>query len=69
MGFSCLSRHVVQDLVAAKRLTVLSTRLPRLTRRLALIYPETKVLSNALRRFVDYCKRCDGAESGTKRRS
>jgi DNA-binding transcriptional LysR family regulator len=69
LGLCCLSRHVVQDLVAAKRLTVLPTRLPRLTRRLALIYPETKVLSNALRRFVDYCVRYDGTESDTKRAS
>ena len=63
LGLSCLSRHVVQDLVAAKRLTVLATRLPRLTRRFALIYPETKVLSSSLRRFVHYCERYDGAES------
>jgi DNA-binding transcriptional LysR family regulator len=69
LGLSCLSRHVVQDLVAAKRLTVLPTQLPRLTRRLALIYPETKVLSDALRRFVDYCVRYDGTESDTKRSS
>lgn len=69
LGLCCLSRHVVQDLVAAKQLTVLPTRLPRLTRRLALIYPETKVLSNSLRRFVDYCERYDGTESDTKRRS
>ena len=65
LGLSCLSRYVVQDLVAAKRLTILATRLPRLTRRFALIYPETKVLSNSLRRFVAYCERFDGTESGT----
>jgi DNA-binding transcriptional LysR family regulator len=56
LGLSCLSRYVVQDLLAAKRLTVLATRLPRLTRRLALIYPETKVLSKSLRRFVTFCE-------------
>jgi DNA-binding transcriptional LysR family regulator len=65
LGLSCLSYYVVQDLVAAKRLTVLATRLPRLTRRFALIYPETKVLSDSLRRFVAYCERFDGTESGT----
>jgi len=43
--------------VTAKRLTVLATGLPRLTRRFALIYPETKVLSAALRRFVAHCER------------
>jgi DNA-binding transcriptional LysR family regulator len=57
LGLSCLSRCVVQDLVAAKRLTVLATGLPRLTRRFALIYPETKVLSASLRRFVAHCER------------
>jgi DNA-binding transcriptional LysR family regulator len=66
LGLSCLSRHVVQDLVAARRLTVLATRLPRLARRFALIYPETKVLSNSLHRFVAYCERYDGTESGTE---
>ena len=62
LGLSCLSRCVVQDLVTAKRLTILATRLPRLTRRFALIYPETKVLSASLRRFVAHCERYDGTE-------
>jgi len=65
LGLSCLSRYVVQDLVAAKRLTVLSTRLPRLTRRFALIHAETKVLSNSLRRFLAFCERYEGTESDT----
>ena len=65
LGLSCLSRYVVQDLVAAKRLSVLATRLPRLTRRFALIYPETKVLSNSLRRFLAYCEQYEGGESDT----
>jgi len=59
LGVCCLSRCVVQDLVAAGRLTALSTRLPRLTRRFALIHPETKVLSAALRKFVAHCERYD----------
>jgi DNA-binding transcriptional LysR family regulator len=62
LGVTCLSRCVVQDLVTAKRLTILATRLPRLTRRFALIYPETKVLSASLRRFVAHCERYDGTE-------
>jgi DNA-binding transcriptional LysR family regulator len=62
LGLSCLSRCVVQDLVTAKRLTILPTRLPRLTRRFALIYPESKVLSASLRRFVAHCQRYDGTE-------
>jgi DNA-binding transcriptional LysR family regulator len=56
LGICCLSRCVVQDLVAAKRLTVLATGLPRLTRRFALVYHQTKVLSSPLRRFLAYCE-------------
>ena len=48
--------------MTAKRLAILATRLPRLTRRFALIYPETKVLSASLRRFVAHCERYDGTE-------
>jgi DNA-binding transcriptional LysR family regulator len=65
LGLSCLSRSVVQDLVTAGRLAILATRLPRLTRRFALIYPETKVLSASLRRFVAHCERYDGTEFST----
>jgi len=52
LGICCLSRCVVQDLVASKRLSVLPTRLPRLTRRFTLIHHERKVLSDSLRRFI-----------------
>jgi len=62
LGLSCLSRCVVQDLVAAKRLTVLATQLPRLTRRFALIHHERKVLSQSLRGFVAHCQRFGGDE-------
>ncbi len=62
LGVACLPRCIVQDLVTARRLTNLATRLPRLTRRFALIYPETKVLSASLRRFVTHCERYDGTE-------
>lgn len=56
LGLCCLSRCVVEDLVAANRLRVLQTRLPRLTRRFALIHHERKVLSDSLRRFIAHCK-------------
>ncbi|MDB6082978.1 MAG: LysR family transcriptional regulator [Gammaproteobacteria bacterium] len=52
LGLCCLSRCVVQDLVASHRLRVLATRLPRLTRRFTLVRHERKVLSESLRRFV-----------------
>jgi DNA-binding transcriptional LysR family regulator len=52
LGVSYLSRYVVQDFVAAKRLKILATRMPKLTRRLAIIHHEKKILSEALRRFI-----------------
>jgi DNA-binding transcriptional LysR family regulator len=55
LGISCLSRAVVQDFVNIKRLTILRTGLPHLTRRLSLIHHRDKVLSTSLQRFVDYC--------------
>jgi len=56
LGLSCLSSSVVQDLVSAKRLCVLSTRLPRLMRRFALIHHRRKLLSDSLRKFVAHCE-------------
>jgi DNA-binding transcriptional LysR family regulator len=56
LGISCLSRFVVEDLVSAGRLRVLENRLPRLTRRLALIHHRAKVLSETVRRFVKHCE-------------
>jgi DNA-binding transcriptional LysR family regulator len=56
LGLSCLSRYVVQDLAAANRLTVLSTRLPRLTRRLTIIHHQRKLLSDSLRGFIAHCQ-------------
>ncbi len=61
LGLSCLSRYVVQDLAAAGRLTVLGTRLPRLTRRLSIIHPQRKLLSDSLRGFIAHCQDCGGS--------
>jgi DNA-binding transcriptional LysR family regulator len=56
LGISCLSRSAVEDLVSTGRLCVLETRLPPLTRRLALIHHRAKVLSETIRRFLQYCE-------------
>jgi DNA-binding transcriptional LysR family regulator len=56
LGVSCLSRYVVQDLAAANRLSVLRTRLPRLTRRLTIIHHQRKLLSDSLRGFIAHCQ-------------
>ncbi len=55
LGTSCLSSCVVADLIAAKRLVVLPTTLPKLTRRFALIHHRKKLLSAALQLFVTEC--------------
>ena len=57
LGLSCLSRAAVQDLVNAKRLAVLATRLPRLTRHFSWVHHRVKVLSPPLRAFVRHCER------------
>jgi DNA-binding transcriptional LysR family regulator len=56
LGISCLSQAVVRDLVAADRLVVLATRLPRLMRRFSVIHHRAKLLSEPLQGFVAYCK-------------
>jgi DNA-binding transcriptional LysR family regulator len=56
LGLCCLSHCVVQDLVQAKRLRILPTRLPRLTRRFTLIHHDRKVLSAPLQRFISLCR-------------
>jgi DNA-binding transcriptional LysR family regulator len=57
LGLSCLSRCVVQDLVRAKRLAILSTQLPRLSRQFSLIHHRGKVLSKPLAAFITHCRR------------
>lgn len=56
LGLSCLSRWVVDDLVRARRLAILDTRLPPLKRRLSLIWHREKTLSAGLGRFIAHCR-------------
>jgi DNA-binding transcriptional LysR family regulator len=56
LGLSCLSRWVVDDLVRARRLVILDTRLPPLKRRLSLIWHREKTLSAGLGRFIAHCR-------------
>lgn len=56
MGISCLSRSVVRNLLSVKRLVVLTTALPRMTRSFLMIRHERKVLSAPLRQFVAHCQ-------------
>ena len=67
LGLSCLSRAAVRDLVAAKRLVVLATRLPRLTRRLSWIHHRSKVLSATVRAFIGVADDVGDPSSPTRR--
>ena len=55
LGVSCLSRAVVDDLLASRRLSILATPLPRLVRRFAVIHHHRKLLSGPLRQFMQHC--------------
>jgi DNA-binding transcriptional LysR family regulator len=56
LGLSCLSRWVVADMLATRRLTILRTPLPPLSRRFYLIRHKKKVLSAGLERFIALCQ-------------
>jgi DNA-binding transcriptional LysR family regulator len=55
LGLTCLSRHVVHDLVALGRLVVLDTTLRKLVRRFYLIHHRQKHFSTGMERFVRHC--------------
>ncbi|VTU29512.1 CysJI operon transcriptional activator [Variovorax sp. SRS16] len=55
LGLSCLSLCVVQDLIRAKRLMVVPSTLPRITRRFSLVHHRRKALSGPLRAFAQHC--------------
>ncbi|MCC4603786.1 LysR family transcriptional regulator [Xanthomonas campestris pv. badrii] len=56
LGVSCLSRWVVDGLIASKKLQPLNSGLPRLTRRFFLIWHRDKFFSPNLQRFRDACR-------------
>jgi hypothetical protein len=54
---------VVHELVIGKRLAILSTQLPRLSRQFSLIHHRAKVLSKPLTAFIAHCRRfADGLD-------
>ena len=56
LGLACLSRLVVQDLLATGGLVSLQTALPPLNRHFYLIHHRHKVLSARLRHFLQLCR-------------
>lgn len=55
LGLTCLSRCAVEDLLTLRRLALVNTTLPRLTRRFYLIQHRQKQFSGSLQRFVAHC--------------
>jgi DNA-binding transcriptional LysR family regulator len=70
LGISCLSRYVVRDDLAAGRLRILTTQLPRLTRQFTIIHHRKKLLSESLQRFIAQCRgyAADAERSDRERR-
>ena len=56
LGLACLPLCAVQDLLTLKRLVVVDSTLPRLSRRLYLIHHRQKQFSNSLGAFVEHCR-------------
>ena len=69
LGVSCLSHWVVADVVQARRLVVLDTRLPPLERRLSIIRHREKTLSAGLRRFIAHCEAMEAEAARTPHRA
>jgi len=68
LGVSCLSRWVVEDLVRARRLVILATRLPPLRRRLSLVWHRERTLSAGLAKFIAHCQELEpGARADAQR--
>lgn len=56
LGLACLSRMIVARQLASGELIEVKTPLPRLSRRLFLIYHRNKTLSPQLNRFLQHCR-------------
>ncbi|MDR1076803.1 MAG: LysR family transcriptional regulator [Xanthomonadaceae bacterium] len=56
LGLTCLSLSAIRDLVTLRRLVVLKTVLPRLTRRFYFVHHPAKPLSAGLAHFIVHCE-------------
>lgn len=56
LGLTCLSLCAVQGLLTLKRLVLVGSTLPRLTRRFYLIQHRQKQFSGSLEKFVAHCE-------------
>ncbi|HEY5365425.1 MAG TPA: LysR family transcriptional regulator [Casimicrobiaceae bacterium] len=55
LGVTCLSRHIVEDMLRRRQLVLLKTTLPKLERRFDLIYQKDKYVTKGLRTFMAHC--------------
>lgn len=55
LGLACLSRRVVHDFVAARRLVILDCALPRIIRRFSIIHHAQRVHTPAVGLFARHC--------------
>ncbi len=62
LGLSCLSRCVVEDLVASGGLVILPTELPRLSRRFYIVTHRQKAPARGLERFIAHLAREAGED-------
>jgi DNA-binding transcriptional LysR family regulator len=74
LGVTCLSRHIVDDMLRQKRLVLLKTALPKLQRHFSLIYQRDKYLTRGLQLFNAYClstspRRASRSNAGDGRRA
>ncbi|HEY9096791.1 MAG TPA: LysR family transcriptional regulator [Hydrogenophaga sp.] len=56
LGLACLSLCAVRDLLTLRRLVVVNSSLPRLSRRFYLVHHRQKQFSAGLQRFVNHCE-------------
>jgi DNA-binding transcriptional LysR family regulator len=55
LGVTCLSRHIVEDMLRLGRLVQLKTALPKLQRHFSLIHQRDKYLTSSLKLFNAFC--------------
>ncbi|MEO8849983.1 MAG: LysR family transcriptional regulator [Casimicrobiaceae bacterium] len=55
LGITCLSRHIVEDMLRLRQLVLLQTPLPKLRRDFCLIHQHDKSMTTGLRAFVAHC--------------
>jgi DNA-binding transcriptional LysR family regulator len=69
LGITCLSRHVVRDMLARRQLVHLATPLPRLARQLSLIHRRDRQPSAGLGSFIAHCLAAEATRKPARARA